>query len=691
MKRIAIVIFALTLVSCLKDEVIEINRVNDIIKYGVVTNASTRAADIYCNNNLPASFHVWAKYDGLTYIEDMDVVRDGSSWSSEKDVYWPAGKVAFYAHVNAGDKFRWSLSGSPVIEDYTVDTDPSKQLDLLYAVKTQEKGNGTVLLNFRHALSQIVFQAKNTNPGLHIIVKGVKVCNLGNKGTFTYPNGNTDDTIINHDGNGETTTNGDIGNWNSIIGGETDYSISFNEGIPVEYTSDGSPVSLTSTIDKPSESTLKEFNGNAMLLLPQKTTAWIPEAGKGNPNASTQTGTYFLIDCAIYQNAKDVDGNDVRVYLWGSQSATKEVAIPADINWSQGNKYVYTFIFGDGNGGYNPDSKDPEEVLFPIEFDVDVDDFIPGTGEDVTMEEVVPEVLPDLKFVSRLLTAEENATLASGGTVTINGEDFDENSHVMVQGGNTWPDTDKDIADDDVPTGTVKITGFTSGAISLKLADMNIEITDNKLESMDFGGNNIKLSITNNIIDAKKRSHWRYDSDENKDGNPDIAMDAGNNTKHGVRLYSAKYDLTFENNTIINTLGASFRINGWGYNINWTTNPPYSHGERMSLNLNKISSFKNNNLQACVDGGCVVHIVGDCSHYAYKDSPTEDRKNYTYASPDYTPQYITQAAQDFMAMAEAAENNNKFTKASGVTTAYKYKICNLFNTVTWAGIYYEQF
>jgi hypothetical protein len=111
----------------------------------------------------------------------------------------------------------------------------------------------------------------------------------------------------------------------------------------------------------------------------------------------------------------------------------------------------------------------------------------------------------------------------------------------------------------------------------------------------------------------------------------------------------------------------------------------------MSLNLNKISSFKNNNLQACVDGGCVVHIVGDCSHYAYKDSPTEDRENYTYASPDYTPQYITQAAQDFMAMAEAAENNNKFTKASGVTTAYKYKICNLFNTVAWAGINYEQF
>jgi hypothetical protein len=44
-----------------------------------------------------------------------------------------------------------------------------------------------------------------------------------------------------------------------------------------------------------------------------------------------------------------------------------------------------------------------------------------------------------------------------------------------------------------------------------------------------------------------------------------------------------------------------------------------------------------------------------------------------------------------MAMAEAAENNNKFTKSSGVTTAYKYKICNLFNTVAWAGIYYEQF
>ena len=65
---------ALVLVSCSRDEVIEVNRDSDVIEFGVVTNASTRAADVYCNNNKPGEFTVYADYDGQPYI-DADVIK----------------------------------------------------------------------------------------------------------------------------------------------------------------------------------------------------------------------------------------------------------------------------------------------------------------------------------------------------------------------------------------------------------------------------------------------------------------------------------------------------------------------------------------------------------------------------------------------------------------------------------------
>ena len=53
---------ALTLafVSCSRDEVVEINRDGDEIQFNVVSDAATRAADVYCNNNMPTVFNVWA-------------------------------------------------------------------------------------------------------------------------------------------------------------------------------------------------------------------------------------------------------------------------------------------------------------------------------------------------------------------------------------------------------------------------------------------------------------------------------------------------------------------------------------------------------------------------------------------------------------------------------------------------------
>lgn len=375
----------LALASCSNDELTSVNRDGDEIAFSVVTNSATRAADVYCNNNKPSGFEVWATYDGATYINGDQITynENNSKWENTSGTrYWPDGEVSFFAHVNAGDAFNWN-EGHPKIEDFTVGTNVATQQDLLYAVKTASKGtDGKAELNFRHALSQIVFQAKNTNPNLYVEISGVSVCKLGDKNTFTYPSQNTDNNIVNHDGTtGSITYNGSWGMWNELAGGSASYSVEFTS---VAVPGDSKVKSLTNTNEAD-----KEFSNQAMLLLPQETTAWDVNSDEAKGKPADQNGTYFLVKCRIFNVAGNVVDTEKDVCLWGENGA-ENVAIPVALTWEQGKKYIYTFVFGDGNGGYDPDPDDPDPdptpVLVPITFEVTVDDFVTVTEEEVKMD-----------------------------------------------------------------------------------------------------------------------------------------------------------------------------------------------------------------------------------------------------------------------------------------------------------------
>ncbi len=358
----------LALVSCSNDELTSVNRDGDEIAFNVVTNSPTRAGDVYGSNKKPTDFKVWATFNGQTYINGDEIHSDdGNTWINNSGTrYWPDGEVTFYAHCNADAEFQWN-DGSPTI-NYTVE-DALAQKDLIYAVKKQTKDgeDGKAVLNFRHALSQVVFQAKNTNKNLYVEISGVSVCKLGKTNTFAYPSENTE---------GNTW-----GTWNVLNGGPKTYSVNFD---PVGVPGDNAVKDLTSKNDEG-----KEYNSNAMLLLPQTSNAWIVKKGEaitGTP--ANQGGTYFLVKCQIYNVAGATVDTEHDVCLWG-QDAPKDVAIPVKLDWTQGKKYIYTFIFGDGNGGYDPDPdipNDPTPVLVPITFNVTVDDFVPVNNEDIKMD-----------------------------------------------------------------------------------------------------------------------------------------------------------------------------------------------------------------------------------------------------------------------------------------------------------------
>lgn len=378
----------MAMASCSQDETIGINHDGDEITFNVVTNNATRAENVYCNQNLPGGFYVSAISDGKTYIDKDYVTGSNGNWTNTSGTrYWPETAVDFYAHVNGGDAYKWN-NGSPIFEGFTVNNTVGSQVDLLYAVKKdQSKTNGKVNLNFRHALSQIVFQAKNTNANLYVEIAGVSVANVGGTNTFTFPSADTETNIVDHDENADGVYE------DGEFGSSINYDASWGTWAPLTQEKktkrynvdfDKTPVPGTNTLVAltTKNDAGKEYNSNAMLLLPQTTTAWNPET---NPLPGTgNTGSYLLVDCAIFNVAGD-DYADGDVCLWGEQKegawTTKELAIPVAFDWQQGKKYVYTLVFGEGNGGYDPDPDPdpdpdkPDPVLVPITFEITVDDF----------------------------------------------------------------------------------------------------------------------------------------------------------------------------------------------------------------------------------------------------------------------------------------------------------------------------
>ena len=411
--------------SCSQDELVDVNpdSLGDQIEFSVVTNGATRADAVYHNNNMPGSFVVSAKSDqnnGVSYIDGDVIENEGGKWVNKTGTrYWPEGTLDFYAHVNGGNYYKWNVTdgvASAMFKDFKVEPTVANQVDLLYAVTTGQKREtektetettpetDPVTLNFRHALSQIVFQARNDSKNLHVVIEGVDVVNVGGTNTFTFPSASTttnfDDGTDNPDNSGSGTRD-NLGTWGELTAGTASYSVKFSP-VTVDGKVDengdktkGDVVSLTySKYDKDNNATPKV--SNAMLLLPQTTTAWKAE-GEDAESLNATKGSYLLVNCLIYNVSGDKYDASKDICLWGEKGESgvytaKKLAIPAGFNWEQGKKYLYTLVFGNGNGGYDPGDPDdptPDPVLVPISFEVTVDDFALVDGGEIEAD--VPE------------------------------------------------------------------------------------------------------------------------------------------------------------------------------------------------------------------------------------------------------------------------------------------------------------
>lgn len=357
---------ALMMTACSQDEVVSIQQ--DGIAYSVSAGMQTRAADSYCNNILPGYFKVWAKSSDGLYINGDKIVNNGGVWTDEDGTrYWPDGKpLDFYAEVNGDKEFSFN-DGAPSFNDFTVEDDVTKQCDLMYSVrKAQTKSVDKVQLNFRHALSQVCFKAKNNTKNMSVVIKGVSVGYLTNKGTFTFPTTDTDYNYVHHNDNAnDQTLNG--GTW--TIPTDAQYDKQYDV-TPLNGDVTLAP-GIASNLTCPEDQHVNGFS-QVLTLLPQTVGAWNPKNTE-----KKYDGAYFLLDLVLSNIVKGDTDADVSTTIYEGKAA-----VPVSVAWKQGYRYIYTFVFDEGgNGGWTPYPDDPKPVLTTIKYDVTVDDFIPANGD----------------------------------------------------------------------------------------------------------------------------------------------------------------------------------------------------------------------------------------------------------------------------------------------------------------------
>ncbi len=416
--------------SCSNDELVsETTNHGDAIAFSVTTNNATRAHDYWCNSNLPNNFAVSAAYcDGTNtafYFKDDIFKKDGETSNYVTNDgnyrYWPElpattpeGTPSKYVNIyaykikdDAADtgegfaKFEWtSATGAPTIE-MTPATAAADQHDLLYAYTqvTAKPGYGDkTAINFRHALSQIVFEAKCENTKIYVEIEEIALMNAATSGTFTLPTGNnvTNANYTLHPSATGTVPATGLGSWklNYTRTGDTPNR---------SYTASCLTADSKLTALAPGTTTWTNLTNNtdetaaqykqSLLVLPQTTytgegaadnklEAYDHTAALGN----TGKCACVAIKCKIRNIAgENVVANDV--YLWGDKDNAKDLVVPVDFNWEQGKKYIYRINFSKkGHGGYNPE--DGKEVLVPIQLTVKVDDFAAVADSDATVKDI---------------------------------------------------------------------------------------------------------------------------------------------------------------------------------------------------------------------------------------------------------------------------------------------------------------
>lgn len=348
---------AVALAACSNDDTITVNQgieEANTISFNTIVEGQTRAAGITSNNL--ESFYVTAnKAEGGLYF-DTDPVQftkqQSTNFTSAKKYYWPStGKLDFIAFAPATGT---TITRTDSTEfSVTPAATPSAQEDFVYAVvRGQDKstgGNG-VPINFRHAMSNVVIQLKNSSTDKDVTVSNVAIGFIQSKGAFAPVYRTAAGSEVGFCTNGTDISNETVGTTTSVSGY---YIVPGAWTIP--NTSTRTSYTQAATTTSYTSATATTALPDDMILVPQTLdyTGAYSEATAG----SGYDGAYISVELKI----QDKQGH----YLAGTADAPVTAMWPlAATQWLPGHKYTYTLDLA--GGGYYPTNQDDSDDLDPI-------------------------------------------------------------------------------------------------------------------------------------------------------------------------------------------------------------------------------------------------------------------------------------------------------------------------------------
>lgn len=377
---------AVAMVSCAKDEAVEINK-GEAIGFAATTGRTTRTAtidDVWELNR----FRVWGFHQAdataaeTALMTNIQVRHDGEGvWVYGDPYFWPSvGTCDFYGIYPTTDDVATSpitvnMANKTVSYDiYTgnwLDWNPT---DWIYAVNADEARQSTpVPMNFRHAMSQIVFQVQNTNKNLKITIPEgtIDLMCTSQKGVYTLP---SEDTAIAEYGDRV------MGSWDVA-------DLSEGHGCYVRANIKGAVLDSVNTVCPVADFMAED---GAMITVPQTVAAY----DYAHDGDNEEQLAYFRMKVLIEQEDTEIwPGYNASALEPVEKGKPYWVAIPIDATWLQGKKYTYTFIFGDGAGIVPPGTPVPpggeiepgDPILAPIDFTVSVDDIEDAGNENIEL------------------------------------------------------------------------------------------------------------------------------------------------------------------------------------------------------------------------------------------------------------------------------------------------------------------
>ena len=358
---------AVALASCSNDETVEVNQ-GEAISFRPLTTGMTRTAN---STGLKSAFeegdiiNVHALYNSVQYFQDDFTMQATGGFTSTKPHYWPndvtTKNVTFTAiwgtTQTAGTAGNFTL--------YSPATAAASQKDILVAKHASATKENPVLLNFRHALSQIFVKVQNTNANLKVTITGVRIGYIKTaSSSFTYSGGVTDTQELGSANNAANVAQGD---WTLVDFATPGSGETYANNYKYDQDLTSSPTVLTST------TTAQDFTGTLFkpwILLPQDMKTFTDADGDGivdyanakengaAGDAPDLGGSYIALEMTI-------ENYDVaNTTATGTIVAKQWCYWPITTNWNPGYKYTYTIDVA--GGGYMPTDTNNDKELDPV-------------------------------------------------------------------------------------------------------------------------------------------------------------------------------------------------------------------------------------------------------------------------------------------------------------------------------------